>query len=89
MKVEFDKSFQKSLLRIKDSRILNRVEKIILECESASGLLEIKNLRKLHGFPDYFRIKLGNYRIGFQLVEKSVIRFIIIMHRKDIYRKFP
>lgn len=89
MKVEFDKSFLKSIDKIKDAKILQRIEKVILECESATRISEISNVKKLQGFSDYFRIKMGSYRIGFQMHNKSVIRFIIITHRKDIYKKFP
>ena len=89
MNVEFDKSFLKSLDIIKDSKTLQKVETIILKCESAKVLLEIQNVKKLSGFSNYFRIKTGNYRIGFELINKNTIRFIIVAHRKDIYRKFP
>ena len=89
MKVEFDKSFLKSLSKIKDSKTLQRIESIIVSCESASRVSEIQNIKKLSGYPDYFRIKSGYYRIGIQLIDKSTLRFIIIIHRKDIYKKFP
>ncbi len=89
MKIEFDKSFLKSLDKIKDRKILQKIEQIILVCESANNLGDIKNLRKLSGFPNYYRIKFGSYRLGFELIEKEKIRFIIFSHRKDIYKKFP
>ena len=89
MKVEFDKSFLKSLEKIKDSRTLKKIDRIIIECENSKKISEIPNIKKLTGFSNYFRIKSGNYRIGCELTSKSVIRFIIILHRKDIYKKFP
>lgn len=89
MKVEFDKSFLKSLDKIKDPKILKKIEKIILSCETASQLTEIQGIKKLAGFSHYFRIRLGNYRIGIELQNALTIRFIIITHRKDIYKKFP
>lgn len=89
MNVEFDKSFLKSLDNIKDSKILQKVETVILKCESADSLFEIQNIKKLSGFSNYFRIKMGNYRIGFEFANRNTIRFIILAHRKDIYKKFP
>lgn len=89
MKVEFDKSFLKSLDKIQDSKILRKIEKVILNCESSTKISEIQNVRKLSGFSNYYRIKLSSYRIGFELKDKSNIRFIIITHRKDIYKRFP
>lgn len=89
MKVEFDKSFLKSLDKIQDSKILHKVEKVIVSCESSTKISEIQNIKKLTGFSKYYRIKLHNYRIGFEFIDKSIIRFIIITHRKDIYKRFP
>ena len=89
MKVEFDKSFLKSLDKIKISKVLLSIEKIIIKCEEANNLHEIRNVKKLTGFTNYYRIKSGNYRIGFEVINKEIIRFIIFRHRKDIYKRFP
>jgi mRNA interferase RelE/StbE len=89
MDVEFDKSFLKSLDKIKDQKILQKIEQIIFECESAKKLSDINNLKKLSGFPNYYRIKFGSYRLGFEFIEKEKIRFIVFSHRKDIYKNFP
>lgn len=89
MVVEFDKSFIKSIDRLKSPDIFSRIEKIILDFEAARSLSEIQNIKKLTGFSGYFRIKMGNYRIGFELIDSKTVRFILIAHRKDIYKKFP
>lgn len=89
MDVSFDKSFLKSLEKYNDINLLNKVEKVISNCESAERLKDIHNLKKLSGFKNYYRIKVGSYRIGFELIQKRQIRFIIFTHRKDINKKFP
>jgi len=89
MKVEFDKSFLKSLDKINDTNLLRKIESIILSCENASQLSDIPNIKKLTGFSNYFRIRTGSYRIGIEMLNSTVLRFIIITHRKDIYKKFP
>jgi mRNA interferase RelE/StbE len=89
MDVRFDKSFLKSLEKYNDINLLEKIEKVISNCESAGSLKEINNLKKLSGFKNFYRIKIGSFRIGFELIDKSIIRFIIFTHRKDIYKKFP
>jgi len=89
MIVEFDKSFSKSLDKIKDSTILQRTEKTILKLEKAYSLKDVKNLKKLSGFKNYYRIRVGDYRIGIEQIDNKTLRLIIIAHRKDIYKKFP
>lgn len=89
MIVEFDKSFLKSIEKIKDSKILQKIEKIIIELEASESLSKIRNLKKLVGFKNYYRIRIGDYRLGFELINRNTIRLITITVRKDIYRKFP
>jgi len=86
--VVFDKSFSKSLGKLKDSTVLNNLESIIFFCESAKNIKTIPNLKKLKGYRNYYRIKSGPYRIGLE-IEQDTIRFITVLHRKDIYKKFP
>ena len=89
MIVEFDKSFEKSLEKIKNKSFYSKIEQIIISCESSASLDKIPNVRKLSGFSNYYRLRLGDYRIGFEILESNVIRFIIIAHRKDVYKLFP
>ncbi len=89
MIVEFDKSFFKSLSNLRDQKLLLKLEKTIIGLEKVDSLQEVSNLRKLTGFKDYFRIRVGDYRLGFELINSETIRMIVIAHRKDIYKIFP
>lgn len=42
----------------------------------------------MKGFPDAFRIRLGEYRVGI-LLDKDSIVLVRMLHRKEIYRYFP
>lgn len=89
MIVEFDRSFEKSLDKIKNKALFPKIEKIIINCENSKSLTEIPNVKKLAGYKTYYRIKIGEHRKGFKLIGKQILRFILIAHRKDIYRSFP
>ena len=89
MIIEFDKTFYKYLDKISGANVKGRIINIIIEIEKAKSINEIKNIKKLAGFQKYFRIRLGDYRIGFELINSKTIRFILIVHRKDIYKIFP
>ncbi|MDD2983398.1 MAG: hypothetical protein PHQ74_08415 [Crocinitomicaceae bacterium] len=39
-------------------------------------------------FTSFYRFKIGDYRIGVEL-ENDTINFVIVSHRKDIYKVFP
>ncbi len=43
---------------------------------------------KLKGYENEFRIRIGNYRVRYEIIEKdSVILILHCKHRRDIYRK--
>ena len=50
MKIEFDKSFEKSLDRIRNKTMYPRIEKVILEFEEAKSISETQNIKKIAGF---------------------------------------
>ena len=88
MIVTFDKSFSKSLDKINNSIALKNTAKAIEKCEKAFNISEISNLKKLKEFKNFYRLKIGDYRIGLE-IENDVIDFIVISHRKNIYTIFP
>jgi len=88
MQVEFLASFNKDLSKLSSAPVRQSVKKIILKLEKAKLLSEISQLKKLNGHPDAWRIRLGNYRIGF-FFNNNIIQLARIMDRKDIYKVFP
>ena len=89
MNVEFDKSFEKSIDRLRDNSLIPKIRRTIQLLESKKNLSEIPNSKKLSGFKTYYRIRLGDYRLGFEKISETTVRLIIIAHRKDIYNLFP
>ncbi|HEY9628878.1 MAG TPA: type II toxin-antitoxin system RelE/ParE family toxin [Coleofasciculaceae cyanobacterium] len=88
MKVEFRKSFEKDLRKLRDASLLQRIKAAIEEVESAESLETVSNLSKLKAEGNHYRIKIGDYRIGIA-VQSNSVDFIRVLHRKEIYRYFP
>lgn len=89
MIVAFDKSFAKSLDRLKDKSLFPKIEKVITILEKAEDLKDITHVKKLSGYKRFYRYRLGDYRIGFELTSKNTITLILVAHRKDVYKVFP
>lgn len=89
MNVIFDLRFSKSLDKIKLQSVKLEVIKFIDIAESSKNIKEIKNIKKLKGFKSFYRYSFDTYRIGFELENQNTLRLIKVMHRKDIYKKFP
>ena len=88
MKAEFKASFLKAIKKINDRQLKADIVDAIRNVESAKALKEINHLKKLKGHKKYYRIRIGNYRIGIKIDKKTVF-FVDIGHRKNIYRIFP
>ena len=58
MIVEFDKSFAKSLSKIKDALVLKRMETVIVRLENAEKIDDVSNIKKLKGYSSYLELKL-------------------------------
>ena len=88
MKLKFEKDFLKDLKKLRNEKLKSEIISVIFESEKASNLYQINHIKKLTGYKTYYRIKLGDYRIGIEFVKEEII-FVVFSHRKDIYRKFP
>jgi mRNA interferase RelE/StbE len=87
MKLEIRSSFFKDSGKL-PAVLQNKVAELMDRIQNAGSIREIPDCKKMRGYKDAYRIKLGEYRIGFFRL-KSSIELVRILPRKDIYRYFP
>lgn len=88
MKFRVEKSFDKDVDNISDKNILKKLRAFIAVIESAESMQGIPHLRKIEGYSSFYRIKIGDYRLGMEISRKEAV-LVRFLHRKDIYRYFP
>jgi len=88
MKTAFKASFLKAIKKIDSDQLKADIANAILNFESAESQIQISQLKKLKGYKQYYRIRIGDYRIGIK-IEAEIVIFVDIDHRKNIYRIFP
>ncbi len=88
MELEFRESFLKDINHIKESSVKKKIVAVISEAKAAPSLSAVRNVKKMEGSDDYYRVRIGDYRIGLKLQGKTLI-FFRCLNRKDIYRYFP
>ena len=88
MIVKYEASFEKDLRNIRDRSLLQRIKSAIGEVKEAETTRQIHNLKKLKGYETFYRIKIGDYRIGIEIIEEEII-FTRFLHRREVYRFFP
>jgi mRNA interferase RelE/StbE len=88
MRLEFRQLFLKEVSSIRSSILKEKIEKIIIDCKDVNSPREIKHLKKLKGYSNFYRIEIGSYRIGIQIVNDLIV-FSRCLPRKYIYKYFP
>ena len=88
MRVAFKRSFIRDMEKIRNQSLKDKVRQVIELVKQADSLQDIPHIRKLRGSERYYRIRLGNYRIGLA-VDGNEVAFVRFLHRRDVYRYFP
>lgn len=88
MNTAFRESFDADLSAIRDASLLRRIKKVIEQVEVARTFQQIPNLKRLEASGKYYRIRVGDYRLGF-VFEQGSVTFVRCLNRKEIYRNFP
>jgi len=89
MKLLYGKRFSKDLDAIRhEAKVKKKLLELIEQIKETDSLANLKGVRKIEGYQNYFRIKVGNYRLGIKLTKKR-IELIRFLHRKEMYRRFP
>ena len=88
MNVVYRKRFLKKLSKI-PSEARSKIEDFVFkDLRQANSLSEIGVIEKLKGYPSFFKVRFGSYRVGLRK-ENDTIILEKALHRKDIYRYFP
>lgn len=89
MNVTYKKKFLKDLKALQSTEAYEKICDLVLEeIPNVEDLGTIANLSKLKGDDTAYRIRVGDYRIGF-FMEDNAIVMSRVLHRSEIYRYFP
>ena len=88
-RVKYSRTFLKELAKLPaNTRV--QIETVVFGETMTEDPFQHSKLKKLVGYQEYYRIRFGNYRVGLRIdLENNVVEFRRVLHRKDIYRKFP
>ena len=88
MRTVFNPSFLRDPRKIEPVSVLEQVRAAILDVEAAPDSRAIPNLKKLSGSGSYYRIRVGDHRIGVR-INSDTVSFFRDLHRREIYRYIP
>ncbi len=89
MKILYTKKFSKDLDQIsKDLKLKKTLLQLIHEIKQINALIDLESARKIKGYDGYYRIRIGDYRLGVKNTSDG-LELLRFLHRKNIYRRFP
>ena len=88
MNIIVTRHFAKDVDKELNKQQKQQLAQILISITQSKTLSEIPDCKKLKGFKNAYRIRMGNYRIGF-LLEDETIKLSRVLNRKDVYKYFP
>lgn len=84
----YKKTFLKDLAKVHPN-YRKRIEVLVFEKIPVSrDIFTELDIRKIQGYRDYYRIRVGTYRIGCR-IQDGVLTFYRVKSREEIYDVFP
>ena len=89
MKVLYSKALERDIESIApNTAIKKRLLELIEKLKAIGSVEELTGLKKIEGYKSYYRLRIGDYRLGIKL-SGDCIELIRFLHRREIYRRFP
>lgn len=83
--IELTKTARKAYLKL-PQQIRTQIYSKLKELAESPNNTHL-NIKALKGYKGYFRLRVNNYRVVYQLIHKKlIIEVINIGHRKEVYR---
>ena len=89
MNVDYSKDFKKSVKKL-SGKMLDSVRRVVAEVKNAESLKDITDCKKLVGYRNVYRIRIGDYRAFFtfhiEIINDTII-FRYLVPRGEAYDK--
>ena len=108
IEIEYSKTLLKDMKKLqkKNAQVYEEIKTVCFEeLPNYEKLSDVPNVKKLTNYSDYYRLRIGSYRVGFkkETIEIEIdvevkdkkdkivekIQLLRALHRKDIFTFFP
>ena len=89
MEVRYRELFLRDLKKLKNQPIHDEVFELVFTIlPKVKTLRDVTGIKAMKGYPNRYRIRLGNYRVGIE-VHGDTVEVMRVLHRREFYRYFP
>lgn len=87
MKIEISKKFKKDTASL-SSEAQKKIFVLLSNIEAAEDMTGF-DVTKMVGYSNYYRIRMGIYRLGYKLEQDGSLKFERVAKRDEIYKIYP
>ncbi|MGI8952860.1 MAG: type II toxin-antitoxin system RelE family toxin [Chitinophagaceae bacterium] len=87
MNIIITKKFSKDVDKELNAQQKHQLVQLLATITQSKTVSEIPDCKKMKGFKNAYRIKFGDFRIGF-LWEDEIVKLSRVLNRKDVYKYF-
>ena len=89
MEVRYRELFLRDLKKLKNQPIHDEVFELVFTIlPEVKTLRDVTGIKAMKGYPNRYRIRLGNYRVGIE-VHGDTVEVMRVLHQREFYRYFP
>jgi mRNA interferase RelE/StbE len=89
VEVRYRELFLRDLKKLKNQPIHDEVFELVFTIlPEVKTLRDVTGIKVMKGYPNRYRIRLGNYRVGIE-VHGDTVEVMRVLHRREFYRYFP
>jgi mRNA-degrading endonuclease RelE of RelBE toxin-antitoxin system len=89
VEVQYRKAFLRDLKKLKKQPVYDRIFELTFTTLPEVGRLrDVAGVKAMRGYPNRYRIRIGNYRVGIE-VQGNNVEVMRVLHRREFYRYFP
>ena len=88
MRLTYTRAALKDVKKVNDKKLKEKLKAVLIDLKKVQNLKDFKGLKKMAGHPAAYRIRIGNYRLGFYF-ENDLVEIARFLKREDIYKVFP
>jgi mRNA-degrading endonuclease RelE of RelBE toxin-antitoxin system len=89
LNVQYRQIFLKDLKKLKKQTVYQQIYQLaFVTLPEATSIQVVPNVKMLVGTTNRYRIRVGDYRVGFE-INGDTLELTRVLHRREFYRYFP
>ena len=89
MEITYKKKFLKQLAKL-PLQVRSDIENFVFsDLPAGDSLTSTGKVEKMQGYTGFYKARFGSYRVGLRAENNSSAEIVIVVHRREIYQRFP